>query len=201
MTAHDTEVETLDAWLAAMPPHVALIVRAMPPCDANKVPVCYRGKDNPLQHYVIVAYTEHGDADVMLKVIHGADSTLPGLGVFGVEPDSLVHCGCGRYQPASDDELELTCAMLARRRGDDIIKRAHEARSHQHVFYILMSVYDSLVEHWTAEISRPVEFWRPGTYTRNVGLAMLAWANEPLAWLDEGADIGANAGAGFRSEH
>lgn len=95
---HDPDEEMLrnfHAWVDERPA-IRELVTAAPPWH------CYRLKDhNPRGHYSIHAYNENGT----LTLIHGADSTLPGVGTFGHKPETLIVCDCGKYEWATDQQI------------------------------------------------------------------------------------------------
>lgn len=89
-----------EEWLAGRPPAIQEVARRYPPN-------CYRNKNNDRAHYILHAYEEpKDDSPVTVKVIHGADSFAPGFMVFGFKPDDLVVCGCGKWEPATDEQTE-----------------------------------------------------------------------------------------------
>lgn len=106
--------------LAKYPPHVAAVMQRVPPTT------CYRlVRQSSSGHYWIHSFSEGLDADgkptgaVKLILGHGADSFLPGMGVRGIDPSELVECGCGKWEPATEDQLywmreHVACLDLAR---------------------------------------------------------------------------------------
>jgi hypothetical protein len=60
-----------------------------------------------------MAFEEPEDkkAPVTVKILHGADSFLPGMLVFGHPPEDLVRCGCGKWQEPTQDEADATFAV------------------------------------------------------------------------------------------
>ena len=88
------------AWLAERPLNVREVAEHLRP------DTCYRSTENR-GHYCIRSYDEEKAGGVTLHVIHGADSFLPGFGVFGVDPGTMRACGCGNWEPfAADDCAE-----------------------------------------------------------------------------------------------
>jgi hypothetical protein len=83
-------VAALEEWLKDRPQVIKDLAKQCPPD-------CYRGADAPNGHYLLHAYSEDGT----VKVIHGKDSYAPGILVFGMHPESLVLCGCGKWEGAS----------------------------------------------------------------------------------------------------
>lgn len=95
------ERTALEEWCHGRPAQIAAAAHKFPPF------FCYRAKDNPRQHYIIHSFTEEGvGKPVRCQIIHGADSTLPGVQVFGVDPESLVLCGCERWQKPTPEQVE-----------------------------------------------------------------------------------------------
>lgn len=93
--------EAFDAWLVDMPPAVQVVALRFPPD-------CYRDPTRKATHYALMSYNEQPGrgGDVTLSLIHGADSALPGVTVFGVVPQTLVRCGCGKWRCATEPQLE-----------------------------------------------------------------------------------------------
>lgn len=93
------DLAQFEAWLAERPA-IAEVARAHSPFH------CYRLKDhNPKGHYSIHAYDELEDG-VALTLRHGRDSTLPGVGVFGIKPEELIVCDCGKWEFPRLEQLE-----------------------------------------------------------------------------------------------
>jgi len=69
--------------------------------------VCYRGVQNTLQHYALHAYEVPKDPSkpVTFVLLHGADSMLPGVSVFGVSPEEIVVCACSKWRHATAQQL------------------------------------------------------------------------------------------------
>jgi hypothetical protein len=98
----------LKAWIKTLPKKVQKV--------ANKYPgdTCYR-KDGG--HYRIRSYDEEKDGSVSLQLIHGRDSFLPGVIVFGINPsDLLIQCNCGKWEPPTEEQTTVTRAMLENER-------------------------------------------------------------------------------------
>jgi hypothetical protein len=90
-----------EAEIGKLPPHVQAVARRLRPTT------CYREKTNPHTHYVIHSYGSSAAHDrVALKLAHGADSTLPGVLVGGIDPDSVFVCNCGDWQVPTAAQLE-----------------------------------------------------------------------------------------------
>ena len=93
--------QELEDWLATRPPAVAAVARRFPPTT------CYRSTENR-GHYLIGSYEEPKCGGVTVKLIHGADSFLPGIVVFGVDPETLISCDCGEWNwPTPEQTLEI----------------------------------------------------------------------------------------------
>lgn len=65
---------------------------------------CYRAKDRPDGHYIIVAYDLDMQRKPVVRVVHGADSYSPGIAVFGFDPETLTPCSCGKWEGPTDDQ-------------------------------------------------------------------------------------------------
>ena len=78
-------------WFDSRPKRVQEIILRYPPS-------CYRSTENP-GHYLIYSYDEPlDDGPITVTVIHGRDSFLPGVTVFGVSLNSLLWCDCGNWE-------------------------------------------------------------------------------------------------------
>lgn len=98
--------EEMEAWCAQLPDFVAAVARKYPPDR------CYRSTQNPRFHYVIGSYEENAGNVCTLKLVHGRDSTLPGVATFGQPPDQLIECDCGKWEPPTDGQTAVTGAWL-----------------------------------------------------------------------------------------
>lgn len=111
----EAEREAWEQWLAERPPAVAALARRFEPWR------CLRMTTNP-GHYKPTGYGEQRDGSVTLTLAHGRDSYLPGVRVFGVEPDTVTPCGCGAWQYPLPEQVRFTERRFAAeqaRRGDD----------------------------------------------------------------------------------
>lgn len=79
----------LQAWMASRPKRVQAAIKRYPPTN------CYKAKDNP-GHYELYSYEEPKNkrSPITVKIIHLWDSYLPNTVVFGVNPKTLIPCGC-----------------------------------------------------------------------------------------------------------
>ncbi len=111
-----TTKEEYEARLATIPPEVRKVALAYPMFrfDADGVPIadqlrCYRSKQNPRFHYTIASYdySKAPGVPVMVTLVHGSDSTLPGVGTFGQDPAQLVPCDCGDWRPPTPEQVQL----------------------------------------------------------------------------------------------
>jgi hypothetical protein len=105
---YEPDEETLakfEAWVSAPERmHIEDIVRRYSPFH------CYRSSENPHAHYAVHAYNDDGT----VRVIHGADSFLPGWEVFGYDPEILSVCDCKAFRFATEEEtasVELASTM------------------------------------------------------------------------------------------
>lgn len=109
----DDKQAKFEAWIASRPPLVQAAIRAYDPL------VCYRSSENR-GHYVIYSFEEHGENLVTVSLIHGTDSYLPGVRVFGVSLVTLQRCACGQWEYPTAEQTERTRsrieALAAKRR-------------------------------------------------------------------------------------
>lgn len=83
-------------------------------CEAYPPWTCYRMVDSP-GHYAIVAYDPTpslAEPYVMLRLAHGSDSTAPGVAVFGIRPDSVTECGCGKWEEPTPAQARETAERM-----------------------------------------------------------------------------------------
>lgn len=101
---YPTEAE-FQAWLADRPESVRRVAAVVP------LTTCYRLKSTGERgHYMVHSYAENGT----LTLRHGRDSTLPGVGVFGINPEDVVRCGCGKWEPPTEAQYRATKARIER---------------------------------------------------------------------------------------
>lgn len=86
--------------------------------------MCFRSVESQRFHYAIAAYSLT-NGRVTMTVAHGADSTLPGVGVIGVGASMLIPCGCGNWRRPTDAQTDATRKQLA---GDVANEAAREKR-------------------------------------------------------------------------
>ncbi len=103
--------EQWDAWLLRRPPAIADAARRYPGWKDGRQ-CCYRSHQNARYHYTLYSYSEDRHGRVTCTLVHGADSTLPGVGTFGQPLEQLVPCDCGQWAPASDEQREQTRKRL-----------------------------------------------------------------------------------------
>jgi len=93
--------------------------------------LCYRLKSDP-GHYRIADRDEEGPRpdelcvccwkDVQgeslpedtVNIVHGADSSLPGVGVVGVSVRDLIPCNCGHWREATEAQAKHTREWIRR---------------------------------------------------------------------------------------
>ncbi len=109
MKSEEKALKRYKNWLATRPANVRKVAKNFNPLK------CYRAKDND-GHYALVSFEENGDGTVTLKIAHGSDSYFPGTMVFGVHPENLVLCDCGKWEPATQEDLRVS-----KRRIDEAI--------------------------------------------------------------------------------
>ncbi len=91
----------LEAWLVGRPQAIREMAEKWPPWT------CYRSTLGPY-HYIIMSYGDDGT----VRLVHGMDSTGPGLVTYGQDPRQLVTCDCGRFV-GPPDLLETRDALEA----------------------------------------------------------------------------------------
>lgn len=89
--------DVFDKWVASgdLPADVEKMVRAWPNTT------CYRMPDTPGAHVAIVGYAEN----TTVRIVEGSDSPAAGISAFGIDPNRLVKCGCGAWQPPTDKQI------------------------------------------------------------------------------------------------
>ncbi len=92
--------ETQD-WYRTRPASVKKAILSCPPDE------CYRGKDGK-GHYILRSYVERKGEPTRLTMVHGRDSFWPGTIVFGMPPEDLKICGCGKWRPPTKQQIAAT---------------------------------------------------------------------------------------------
>jgi hypothetical protein len=99
-----TQLQEYEEWVSECPPEMQATARKWHPFT------CYRDVGNPHTHYVISSYglmpAEADRKTVRVTLLHGADSTLPGVSVFGVEVEHLVACNCTEWEMPTEEQCE-----------------------------------------------------------------------------------------------
>lgn len=96
-----------EKWVESLPPEVQALARICP----HWVP-CYRMRENP-GHYKLLSYAQSTiGLPPALTLAHGEDSYAPGVAVVGVPPDEAIPCGCGKWRPATDDQINIARAAV-----------------------------------------------------------------------------------------
>jgi hypothetical protein len=91
-------------WYASRPPRVKKMIE-LRPFGTCYVSINASGERG---HYAICSYRENGT----IIIQHGADSFLPGVGVFGVLPEDLTLCGCGKWERPTDEQLKVVDQVI-----------------------------------------------------------------------------------------
>lgn len=110
MTDDDEHRAKFEAWLLERP-QIADMAHKYPPST------CYRVQGRG--HYTIYSYADNQT----VTLSHGADSSLPGVQVFGVPASDLEPCGCGGWEWPSVEQAEAT-----KQRIDDAIEHRDATR-------------------------------------------------------------------------
>src|SRR5262245_49869329 len=69
------------------------------------VEMCYRITGDQGGHYRIIRFGADTNGEITAEVVHGRDSRLAGLAVFGVSLDHLVRCDCGKWKPPTRKQM------------------------------------------------------------------------------------------------
>jgi hypothetical protein len=95
---------------------------------ARKYPAyqCYRSTKNARCHYLIGTYyaPQEGGA-IRVVLVHGRDSTLPGVKTFGEEPEQLVVCNCGAWGWPTPEQVEERKRLIEAERHANVIRERH----------------------------------------------------------------------------
>lgn len=80
--------------------------------------MCYRTYERSEHHFAIATYDVLGDPDgkpveVHLSVMHGRDSSSPGIIRMGTTLDWLEPCGCGRWEMPTDEQTDAMKRKVA----------------------------------------------------------------------------------------
>lgn len=109
--------EDFERCLAGSPDNIKEAARQYPAYQ------CYRSADNNRQHYLIGTYytPEEGGA-IRVVLIHGSDSTLPGIKSFGEDPAQLVPCNCGAWDWPTREQVEERRVLIEAERHANVIR-------------------------------------------------------------------------------
>lgn len=100
-----------DAWLEDLPSNVRGVAEKFPPWNCYKS-LQVRG------HYRIYSYDARPLSEVvLLTMVHGQDSFLPGVAVFGVDPADIELCGCGKWSFPTKAQIDNTRTRLEDYKG------------------------------------------------------------------------------------
>jgi hypothetical protein len=91
-------------WLASRPAKVAKVARIINAFSCYKI--------DGGGHYRPNSYGEGTKGKVYISMVHGRDSFLPGVIVFGVRPGEVTECGCGRWRMPTKAQTAATTRML-----------------------------------------------------------------------------------------
>lgn len=103
------DLASYTAWADKLPPAAREVALRLRPNT------CYRSTENP-GHYVIYSVSNEGT----VKLIHGADSYMPGFSVFGVDPQTLTECDCKLWELPTEAQqriAKIRAENIARQRG------------------------------------------------------------------------------------
>lgn len=76
---------------------------------------CYRSMENPHYHYAIASYDHDQETGgITLLLVHGSDSTLPGVKTFGQAWSQLLPCNCGKWEMPTPEQIQETHEYLRR---------------------------------------------------------------------------------------
>jgi len=89
----------------------ALDPRLQAAIDEYPADTCYKQVGG--RHYVITEYSLMDDGSVTVQIVHGSDSTLPGVSAFGCSPGELERCDCGLWEPPTDEQILETTQKIA----------------------------------------------------------------------------------------
>lgn len=99
-------------FLEDCPPHVRAVAEQWP------IQLCYRSTLDPAFHYMIHTYDAlRSGGSVTISVLHGSDSARPGIAVYGQEPETLIRCGCGKWTPATPQQLRASHRQMLAEHG------------------------------------------------------------------------------------
>lgn len=99
-----------EEFLANLNPEVREVATKYPLLRDGKL-ACYRSSVAPELHFAIITY-EPRDRGVEITIVHGRDSTLPGMVIATFNYAHLNPCDCGSWEPPTPEQLERTKAVL-----------------------------------------------------------------------------------------
>lgn len=110
-----------EAWAKTLPDSVRHVAKRYPiEMPGDEKPRCYHTTENPRTHYVIKQYDgkrnlQTDEVTITLTLVHGYDSTLPGVMTFGQDPSQLIPCGCGKWEMPTAEQIKNTRTYMQRR--------------------------------------------------------------------------------------
>jgi hypothetical protein len=105
----DDEKQDLAEWVESLPPALRTIAARYPMTS------CYRHQEDPRWHYVIKGYDLHKETGVVsLQLVHGRDSSSPGIMTFGQPYEPLIPCNCGNWEWPTGEQIEERARHVAR---------------------------------------------------------------------------------------
>lgn len=127
----------LAAWIEDMPPEIAAVARAYP------MTTCYRSSEDPKWHYVIQGYDQDKEGGaITVTLVHGSDSTLPGVCTFGQAIEQLIKCDCGKWEGPTVMQTKATHARMMARfvKPGDVVQLDPDKSKHGPVFVVVETV-------------------------------------------------------------
>lgn len=98
----EAKPKTFEDWIVLQSADVQAIAKAFPPDS------CCKLKDDALGHFLINAYSQNRETgEITVVLIQGKDSRLPGAMTEGIPLDRLDTCGCGEWEPPTDEQGDL----------------------------------------------------------------------------------------------
>lgn len=100
----EEDLKLFKEWMESRPRKIRTVLEQ----HFNPPALCYRLSNDPNHrgHYAFYSIYERDDGKVLLTIAHGKDSFSPGLRVFGISPEEMVPCNCGKWEPPTQEQID-----------------------------------------------------------------------------------------------
>lgn len=96
--------QELKDWIESRPLRIKEVAQKLITSDNS----CLRSTKYKNNHYRLysIGETKKIPFKIVVSLVHGNDSFLPGFRVFGVDPEDLIVCNCGKWSLSKLEETK-----------------------------------------------------------------------------------------------